>query len=30
MRHPQLGEMSIFLVQVAADPTSSTFEAVFN
>ena len=30
MRHPQLGEMSIFLVQVAADQTSSTFEAVFN
>ena len=30
MRHPQLGEMEIFLVQVAADRTSSTFEAVFN
>ena len=30
MRHPQLGEMEIFLVQVAADQTSSTFEAVFN
>jgi hypothetical protein len=30
MRHPTLGEMEIFLVQVAADQTSSTFEAVFN
>jgi hypothetical protein len=30
MRHPQLGEMEIFLVQVAADQTGSTFEAVFN
>jgi hypothetical protein len=30
MRHPQLGEMEIFLVQVAADQNSSTFEAVFN
>jgi len=30
MRHPQLGEMEIFLVQVAADQTSSTFEAVLN
>ena len=30
MRHPQLGEMEIFLVQIAADQTSSTFEAVFN
>jgi hypothetical protein len=30
MRHPQLGEMDIFLVQVAVDQTSSTFEAVFN
>jgi hypothetical protein len=30
MRHPQLGEMEIFLVQVAANQTSSTFEAVFN
>lgn len=30
MRHPQLGEMEIFLVQVAGDQTSSTFEAVFN
>jgi hypothetical protein len=30
MRHPQLGEMEIFLVQIAADQSSSTFEAVFN
>jgi hypothetical protein len=30
MRHPRLGDMEIFLVQVAADQTSSTFEAVFN
>src|SRR6476646_10646003 len=30
MRHGQLGEMEIFLVQVAADANSSTFEAVFN
>jgi len=30
MRHPNLGEMEIFLVQLAADATSSTFEAVFN
>lgn len=30
MRHPQLGEMEIFLVQIAADQNSSTFEAVFN
>lgn len=30
MRHPQLGEMEIFLVQLAADQTSGTFEAVFN
>jgi len=30
MRHPHLGEMEIFLVQVAAHATSSTFEAVFN
>jgi len=30
MRHPQLGEMEIFLVQVAADANTSTFEAVFN
>src|ERR1700730_1846923 len=26
----QLGEMEIFLVQIAADQTSSSFEAVFN
>ena len=30
VRHPQLGEMEIFLVQVAADATASHFEAVFN
>jgi hypothetical protein len=30
MRHPQLGEMEIFLVQIAADANSSSFEAVFN
>ena len=30
MRHPQLGEMEIFLVQVAADANTSTLEAVFN
>jgi hypothetical protein len=30
MRHAQLGEMEIFLVQVAADATTSSFEAVFN
>jgi hypothetical protein len=30
MRHATLGEMEIFLVQVAADATSSTIEAVFN
>jgi Domain of unknown function (DUF6916) len=30
MRHPELGEMELFLVQVAADQTSSAFEAVFN
>ena len=30
IRHPQLGEMEIFLVQVAADQDSSTLEAVFN
>ena len=30
MRHPKLGEMEIFLVQIAADQSSSTFEAVFN
>jgi hypothetical protein len=30
MRHATLGEMEIFLVQIAADQTSSAFEAVFN
>ena len=30
MRHATLGEMEIFLVQVAADQQSGTFEAVFN
>src|ERR1044072_8989826 len=30
MRHSQLGEMEVFLVQVAADTNSSTLEAVFN
>jgi hypothetical protein len=30
MRHAQLGEMEIFLVQIAADATGSTLEAVFN
>lgn len=30
MRNPTLGEMEIFLGQVAADQTGSTFEAVFN
>jgi len=30
MRHPQLGEMEVFLVQVAVDANSSTLEAVFN
>jgi hypothetical protein len=30
MRHPELGAMELFLVQVAADAKSSTFEAVFN
>jgi hypothetical protein len=30
MRNPQLGEMEVFLVQIAGDQTSSTFEAVFN
>ena len=30
MRNMQMGEMEIFLVQVAADQISSTFEAVFN
>jgi hypothetical protein len=30
MRHADLGEMEIFLVQIAADQNSSTLEAVFN
>jgi len=30
MRNSQMGEMEIFLVQIGADPTGSTFEAVFN
>jgi hypothetical protein len=30
MRHTSLGEMEIFLVQVAADQSGSSFEAVFN
>ena len=30
LRNAQLGEMEIFLVQLGADQTSSTFEAVFN
>jgi len=30
MRHVELGEMEIFLVQIAADANSSTLEAVFN
>ncbi|HEX8898487.1 MAG TPA: hypothetical protein VF751_07300 [Chthoniobacterales bacterium] len=30
MRHANLGEMEVFLVQIAADSNSSTFEAVFN
>jgi hypothetical protein len=30
MRNANLGEMEIFLVQLGADQTSSTFEAVFN
>jgi uncharacterized protein DUF6916 len=30
MRNATLGEMDIFLVQVAADQSGSTFEAVFN
>jgi hypothetical protein len=30
MRNATLGEMEIFLVQVAANQTGSTFEAVFN
>jgi hypothetical protein len=30
LRHATLGEMEVFLVQIAADQTSSSFEAVFN
>ena len=30
MRNATLGEMEIFLVQITADQTGSTFEAVFN
>jgi hypothetical protein len=30
MRHATLGEMEIFLVQIAGDQNSSTLEAVFN
>jgi len=30
MKNAQLGEMELFLVQIAADQTSSSFEAVFN
>ncbi|HYJ05298.1 MAG TPA: hypothetical protein VEX43_09195 [Chthoniobacterales bacterium] len=30
MRNATLGEMELFLVQVAADQTGSSFEAVFN
>ena len=30
MSNAQVGEMEIFLVQIAADETCSTFEAVFN
>jgi hypothetical protein len=30
LRNPTLGEMEIFLVPIAVDQTSSTFEAVFN
>ena len=30
LSNAQLGEMEIFLVQIAADQDSSTFEAVFN
>jgi hypothetical protein len=30
LSNAQLGEMEIFLVQIAADQKSSTFEAVFN
>lgn len=29
LSNAQMGEMEIFLVQIAADQTSSTFEAVF-
>ncbi len=30
MSNAQMGELEIFLVQIAADRTCSTFEAVFN
>ena len=30
VRNAELGEMEIFLVQIAAGPNSSTLEAVFN
>ena len=30
MTNAEMGEMEVFLVQIAADQTSSTFEAVFN
>ena len=30
VRHAELGEMEIFLVQIAADANSATLEAVFN
>ncbi|MEN3369736.1 MAG: hypothetical protein V7609_1879 [Verrucomicrobiota bacterium] len=30
MRNAQLGEMELFLVQIAADQNGSSFEAVFN
>lgn len=30
MHNAQLGEMEIFLVQIGADQSGSTFEAVFN
>jgi hypothetical protein len=30
MRNARIGEMEIFLVQIGADQTGSTFEAVFN
>jgi hypothetical protein len=30
LRNSQLGEMEIFLVQIAAEQNSSSFEAVFN